>query len=100
MLLPTSFVFLLILADLIIACVIGVLLGFVSSRLLRLPWNLGTATLDVVMAVVCAFTVLFGVKVILLWQSSSQPAEQWFFIGAAGGVVLRQLMRLAMRPSR
>ena len=94
---PTSFALLLALLNLIIACVIGVLLGFVWSLVFRLPWNIGTATLDVVIAALCSIAVVSTYVLISLCQRNFQGGVKWIFVAAALGVVLRQLVRLAMR---
>jgi len=90
---PTRFALLLGLLNLLSACVIGLLIGFVSSRLMRLAWDWRIAALDAVVACVCSLAVLLAFVAVSFSRENFQPGLKWIFIAAILGVVARAVLR-------
>jgi hypothetical protein len=91
--LPTRFALLVGLLNLLWACAIGLFIGFVSSRVMRLAWNWRIAALDVLVACVCSLAVILVFVAVSFSRENFEPGLKWMFIAAIAGVVARAIVR-------
>ena len=80
------------LVTLIGLCVIGGVVGFVTSRVFRLPWNLKVAGTDV--ALVVFVSVGFAFSAVAMARGQLDIGVKWILLAAAVPVVVRHLVRL------
>ena len=73
------------------------MVAFVSSLLLRLPWNLQEAALDLALAVAVASAYAFAAVAIARGEFDS--GMKWILLTSATSVLARHLVRLPMRPA-
>ena len=80
-------------------CVIGGAIGFVTTQVLRLSWNLRVANSDVALAAVVNIVSAFAYSAIAMARGELDSGVKWILLAATVSVVLRHLVRLA-RASR
>jgi hypothetical protein len=93
--LTTGTATLLALITLIVSCVVGGAVGFVSSLILRLPWSLKVAALDVGLVAVVSISAAYLYSAIAMARGQLDSGVKWILLTAAASVVLRHLLRLA-----
>jgi hypothetical protein len=83
------------LITLIVSCVIGGAVGFVSSLVFRLPWNLKVAVVDVGLVAVVSIAAAYVYSAVAMARGQLDSGVKWILLTAAASVVLRHLLRLA-----
>jgi len=96
----TSGATILLLVNVIFAGVLGIGAGGLTCLVLRRPWSLKAALLDAVLAVVVAVIAAYAVSAIDNARGVLESRVGLVLAIAAASVVVRHLMRLALRSSR
>jgi hypothetical protein len=87
------------LVTLVVSCVIGGIVGFLTCWACRLPWNLKGAAWDVGLVAVVSIASAYGYSAIAMARGHMDSGVKWILLTAAASVVIRQLIRLALRSA-
>jgi hypothetical protein len=87
------------LVTLIVSCVIGGAVGFVTCLIFRLAWNLKVAIFDVALAFVVGIASAYAYSAIAMARGPIDSGGKWILLTAAISIVLRHLVRLMFRSS-
>jgi hypothetical protein len=84
---------------LVLSCVVAGIIGFLMSLACRLPWSFKVAVLDVGLAAVLSIATAYAYSAIALARGQMDSGVKWIVLTAAGSIVIRHLIRLALRPA-
>lgn len=87
------------LVTLIVSCVVGGIAGLLTCLACRLQWNLKVAAWDVVLVAVVSITSAYSYSAIAIARGQMDSGVKWILLTAAVSVVVRHLIRLALRPA-
>lgn len=87
------------LLTLVMSCVIGGIVGFLTCLVCRLPWNLKVAALDVALVAIVSIASAYGYSAIAMARGQMDSGVKWILLTAAASIVVRHLIRLALRTS-
>ena len=85
------------LVTLIVSCVIGGAVGFVTSLMFRLHWNLKIAAFDVALVAVVSIASAYAYSAIAMARGQLDSGVKWILLTAVVSVVLRHLLRIVLR---
>ncbi|HZP24465.1 MAG TPA: hypothetical protein VFB04_13525 [Terriglobales bacterium] len=85
------------LVTLVVSSVIGVSIGFGACLVFRLPWNLKVAAIDAVLVVAVSIASAYVYSAIAMARGQLDSGVKWILLTAAVSVVLRHLVRFALR---
>ena len=84
---------------LIVSCVVGVIVGFLTCLACRLPWNFKVAAWDVLLVAAVSIASAYAYSAIAIARGQMDSGVKWILLTAAASVVVRHLIRLALRPA-
>ncbi len=87
------------LITLIVSCVVGGIVGFLTCLACRLPWNFKVAAWDVLLVAVVSIASAYAYSAIAIARGQMDSGVKWILLTAAASVVVRHLIRLALRPA-
>jgi hypothetical protein len=87
------------LVTLVVSCVVGGIVGFLTSLVCRLQWNFKVAAWDVLLVAVVSIASAYAYSAIAIARGQMDSGVKWILLTAAASVVVRHLMRLALRPA-
>jgi hypothetical protein len=97
--LTTGLVTSIALVTLIASSVIGLMVGFITCLVLRIPWDAKMAVTDTLLTAIVSIAAAFAFAAIALAHGQLDPGLNWILVIAAGSVVIRHLIRLARHPA-
>ena len=87
------------LVTVLVSCVIGGIAGFLTCWVCRLPWNMKAAAWDVGLVVVVSIASAYAYSAIAMARGHLDSGVKWILLTAAASVVVRHLIRLALRSA-
>ena len=87
------------LATLVASCVVCGVLGFLTCLAGRLPWNFKVGLLDMGLATVVSIASAYAYSAIAMARGQMDSGVKWILLTAASTVVMRHLIRLALRSA-
>lgn len=85
------------LVTLVVSCAIGGIVGVLTCWVFRLPWSLRVAACDVGLVAVVSVASAYAYSAIAMARGHIDSGVKWILLTAAAGVVVRHLIRLALR---
>jgi hypothetical protein len=87
------------LVTLVASGVIGLILGFITCRVLKISWNAKMAVTDTMLMVAVSIAAAFAFAAVALARGHFDPGLQWILLIASGSIVIRHLVRLKRHPA-
>jgi hypothetical protein len=87
------------LVTLVVSCVVGGIVGFLTCLVCRLPWNFKVAAWDVLLVAVVSIASAYAYSALAIARGQMDSGVKWILLTAAASVVVRHLIRLALRPA-
>ena len=78
---------------LVVSTAIGGLTGFLACLVLRLPWNVRVAVLDVGLAAVASVATVLVYTAIATARGQGDSAVKWVLLAATVSVIVRHVIR-------
>lgn len=78
---------------------IGLIIGFVTCRVLKISWNAKTAVTDAILVVVVSIAAALAFAAVALARGHFDPGLQWILLIALASVVVRHLLRSKHRSA-
>lgn len=85
------------LTTLLVSCAIGGIVGYITCVALRLPWSFKVAMWDVVLVAVVSIAFAYAYAAIAMARGNMESGVKWILLTAAACVVVRHLIRFALR---
>lgn len=87
------------LVTLIVSCVVGGIVGFLTCWMCRLPWNFKIAAWDVGLVAAVSISSAYAYSAIAMARGHMDSGVKWILLTAAASVVVRHIIRLALRSA-
>lgn len=85
------------LVTLIVSCLVGGIVGYFTCWSCRLPWNFKVALGDVGVVAVVSIASAYAYSAIAMARGHMDSGVKWILLTAAASVIVRHLIRLALR---
>jgi hypothetical protein len=87
------------LTTLVVSCVVGGIVGFLMCLASRLPWNIKVAAWDVGLVATVSIASAYAGAAVAMARGQMDSGVKWILLSAAATVIVRHLVRLALRSA-